>query len=785
MRGCAAARLLPLARTLVARNAAGTQARRISLSELAKAFTELSEAELAQTAPSIPSPLPLVSATETDAKAGTNITVDVHGVGSSTSFASSPQSSAKLQMNPNVLTFSTTYRNALRSLAGPVLAVTLERECKRANQGCMLQGLVEVWRRLRAAPPSAIAITHNEACSTETASPNHSTAILHSAALALPANFVPFRSDYLLECVLRALAKLSLDDVQQSCAAVESIGDGAPVTWVSEFSDLLLQWLNARAACLSASRSATFLHLIAQQRLLHSDTVLETLCDNTMLFIRRQRDDDDDENYACSLLTSSRAATGHVASAASDLSFYSVLLDAISRWQTRFTRLIRADVMGSCGIGGSDTLSAAISKLGHSVLNHTFYSIVVEGFLAGVRDGSLHLTKQSSPATFLFLTLALAKIKWFDPECAAVLLPQLHEALRVFPGQFLGVVLLLGRREVTACEPATTELILLTLLNAMQKRGHRFQKTALHGPRRHSTDDADTDPLDDSIETLNGDSVDCGAPLAMCDENDESDPLMVPLHAESLSTSSPDMKEEVGTKDGSKDIPALPSAAVTEVDTGSFSTSFLDLRSIPVFIDGLNHIISTTVKHCVAQGNDKQCSSIQAQSAALYDAVLNDVHTSVKSLQFLLHRPALVERLLLSALAIPRETVHPFMIELAFVFTRHVGERRIKTVGTGGSQGPVTFWQRRALAIVELLVQRGIVINKTYAMPHDVVCLSPRVAAAVESIRAQLRQENACQNEEGRHSAHSRDQRRSVAVFSKFAAAVRRMKKYAETPCSS
>ncbi|KAH8612878.1 hypothetical protein ERJ75_000848400 [Trypanosoma vivax] len=129
-----------------------------------------------------------------------------------------------------------------------------------------------------------------------------------------------------------------------------------------------------------------------------------------------------------------------------------------------------------------------------------------------------------------------------------------------------------------------------------------FKKTALHGPRRHSTDDADTDPLDDSIETLNGDSVDCGAPLAMCDENDESDPLMVPLHAESLSTSSPDMKEEVGTKDGSKDIPALPSAAVTEVDTGSFSTSFLDLRSIPVFIDGLNHIISTTVKHCVAQG---------------------------------------------------------------------------------------------------------------------------------------------------------------------------------------
>lgn len=750
--------------------------RPLSLSQLAKAFAELSETDGA------PKPPPPADGAAYDAAYPEVRRHEQDAAGRKHATEPDPQvrknstGGGGLQTNSNVVTFSTMYRHSLWELSGPQLATRMEAECKGMHHGHMVQCLVEVWRRLRDAPPSSFVISVPEA--------RGGTGV--GGHIPAPTGSLPlFRSDYLLECVLRTLAKINLDSIQHTSVVAACMDDTVGEVWVSELSHLLLQWLTVRVACFSPSSSATFLHLIVQQKLFHADAVLETLCDNIRVHLNNNA------FQGPSHLSLRTSAPGSNAGELFGVSSYAVLLDAISRCQIRFMRLLKAEVplmnrhTTSPGVSSINTVTVAVENLKHPILNVSLYETVVGGLVRGIRDGSLHITRQGSPATFFFLTLALAKIKWFRDDCAEVLLPQLHEAIKAFPGQFLGVVLFLGRREVKVCAVETTELLLQTLLNAMRKRGCRYdtQSTSLK-KRHHKLDSASLVASGVVTAELDCPGTDAGAmdtaESGGYDDDDDDDELQ-------LFSTRTCSSEPLGVAEG---LPAAERSATSAKQVGHFTTSFIDIGTLPVFLESLNHIVSITMEYCRCQGQAARCSALDAQATALYEALLNDAHAGVKSLRFLMERPGLVEKLLSALLQIPRENEHPFVVEVAYVFTRLVGARRVKAHDTATSDGVKTvnvvpLWQRRAVALVDLLVGRELLAANTFTMPQEVIQLAPRVAAAVETERLQLEvrwNDNRHESDGAAKDINNRSQgkRRRVVkpsmVFSRFASVVKCMK---------
>ncbi|KAF8276282.1 hypothetical protein TcBrA4_0130780 [Trypanosoma cruzi] len=738
----------------------------LSLSELAKAFTELSESNGAPVAKG-PAPAPHEARVQAafDMKSAP-LTLGGNDLGPLNKASGLRLRSSRDDSNNGAVTFSTTYSERLSNMSGAQLAFALEKKCRQQHVGQMLQCLVEVWRRLRETSLMSAIITDEEARG-EVGGNNVA--------------FTSFRSDRLLEGVLRALAKTNLDEVQQSSRLVRELGhDGISVEWVTEFGYLLMQWLAARAASLSPFCSATFLHLIAQQKVFHSDAVLETLRDNIEVHIAR------DAVRQAGIAFSSKISSSRFTSAESvcefDVCAFAVLLDAIARWQAKFMRLLGGDGLGpQIRLHDGRKVTETITRRQHPILNASFYNVVVDGLVRGVRDGSLHLTRQGSPSTFFFLTLALAKIRWFRADCAEVLLPQLHEALRVFSGQYLGVVFLLGRREVKACNVETTDLLLQTLLDAMQKRGKRY--ISADERRRHSSDAValptsinTTQSADASswISTSVGHEVDLSTAMAIADMDTDDEDLQ-------LLSASPHL-DSVGDKGVShfSETEAINSGVSSHSSPVVFATSFMDIRSMPVLLDCLNHILTTTLKHCSAQGQETQRNAVELKARTLYEALLNDTHGGVKSLYALQESPALVEKLLSSVLRIPYETHHPLIIELAYVFTRHVGARHVAPQDIRKSTVAAPHWQWRTMSLVELLVQHGVIVPETYLMTDSVIQLAPRVLSAVEAEKKRLlerhhERQQQCGKQKGRGKKKKKTVRTSE-VFARFSRVVLQLK---------
>ncbi|EKF32869.1 hypothetical protein MOQ_003269 [Trypanosoma cruzi marinkellei] len=751
-----------------------TSVRCLSLSELAKAFTELSESS---GAPVAKEPAPAAALDEARAQAAFDmksapLTRSGNDLGPLNKAGHSRLRNSRDTSNSGAVTFSAAYSKRLSEMSGAQIAFALEKKCRQQHIGQMLQCLVEVWRRLREASLMGVIITDEEARGEE-----------GGGNVALTS----FRSDLLLEGVLRALAKTNLDEVQQSSRLVRELGyDGISVEWVTEFGYLLMQWLAARVASLSPFCSATFLHLIAQQKVFHSDAVLETLRDNIEVHIARDAVRQAGIVSSSSSSSSSRISSSCVTSAESDREFdvraFAVLLDAMARWQAKFVRLLGGDGPGlQIRLHDGRNTTATITRRQHPILNASFYNVVVDGLLRGVRDGSLHLIRQGSPSTFFFLTLALAKIRWFRADCAEVLLPQLHEALRVFSGQYLGVVLLLGRREVKACNVETTELLLQTLLDTVQKRGKRY--ISADERRRHGSDSVALQNFlttMQSAEDFSWISTSVGhegvlsTAMAIPDMDTDDEDLQL------LSASPP--LESVGRKDfsHSSETGAINAGASSHSSPAAFATSFMDLRSVPVLIDSLNHILTTTLEHCRVQGQETQRNAVDVKARALYEALLNDTHGGVKSLHALQESPALVEKLLSSVLRIPYETNHPLIIELAYVFTRHVGARHVALQDIRKSTVAAPHWQWRAMSIVELLVQHGVIVPETYVMTDSVIQSAPRVLSAVEAEKKRLlerhhERQQQCGKQQGREKKKKKTVRTSE-VFARFSRIVVQLK---------
>ncbi|KAH9599155.1 hypothetical protein LSM04_008168 [Trypanosoma melophagium] len=758
-------------------------ARYLSLSELAKAFTEISESD--NTGSTVTTPVADVQ--------GSRMTENIKGATSRNDTINSSDrkwnKDKKIVSNSNntgVVTFSIGYSNSLLSMTGSQLLRVLETECKRLHHGHIIQCLFEVWCRLRKTPPLDIIISDEEARG-EKDDTTRSYSSYSSVATSTVSWY--FRSDALLEGILRALAKTNLEGMQgnNNMLITKFMGTDHNTNsmreWITEFSRLVMDWLTTRAAFLSASRSATFLHLIAQQKLFHCDAVLATLRDNIEVYLLKHH-----SHYTLTPINTLKTF---------GVSGYAVLLDAIARWQMGIVQVLKVDGVASRYFLDTNSTTIAITRYRHPILSARFYDVVVGGLLRGVRDGSLHLTRQGSPTTFLFLILALAKIRWFRADCAEVLLPQLHEALTVFPAQFFAVVLFLGRREVKVCAVETTELLLQVLLDAMQKRGRRY--TAVDTRKRHRSDAAASVILATSsqVELQSNTSLDFTINDDMCtmttntttstfaDDNihdgdvsgDNDDDLqlfstssLTAVDYENTNTTSISKNTENGVENSS-----LPQMA--------FTTSFIDIRSMPVFLDSLHHILSTTHEYCVANARLDQWDVLNIKSNTLYEALLNDTQTGVKSIHALIASPELVEKLLRSVLYIPRDDYHPLLVELTYAFTRHVGVRRVPTTTTrdnGNKEGKIasSLWQRRVLCIVDMLILRGVITPDTYVMREEVISIAPRVVEEVEAEKKRILERYSERQErlQGKSINVVKRKVRLGAVFSKFARVVGRIK---------
>ncbi|RNF26997.1 uncharacterized protein Tco025E_00753 [Trypanosoma conorhini] len=745
-------------------------ARCLSLSELAKVFAEMSEPSTAPAATGAAAAAASAGAAQRENAASMNIGAlppGDHEVSRSIETKGSGLKSSRGSFDSGVVTFSPAYTKTLRDMSGTQLALALEKESKQQHLGHMMQCLAEVWRRLRAASLMGVAITEEEARG-EVENNGWSVSL--------------FRSDDVLESVLRLFAKTNLDEVQQSHRLFRELRDeGVGEEWVTELGCLLIQWLTDRAASLSPFRSVTFLHLIAQQKVFHSDAVLQTLRDNVEVHIAR---DAGRHTRSASSNASSPFSVSADGAGAFDLSVFAMLLDAMARWQLGCVRLLGSDAaVPPNRFHEGSNVTATITRLQHPILDVAFYEVVVGRLLLGVREGSLHLTRHGSPSTFFFLALALAKIRWFRPDCAEVLLPQLHEALRVFPGQYLGVVLLLGRREVKVCSVATTELLLQTLIDTMQKRGQRY--IPADGRKRHGPDGV---VLSTPAAPLQGTDASSWVAMGCAHEEDVSTAVATPdVDADEddlqlFSASSP-----VGSVRGKGVMQvsannAVKSGVSSQTSSAAFTTSFMDLRSVPLFLDSLNHILTTTLEHCSVQGKTAQLEALNAKAETLYEALLNDTHGGVKSLHTLQERPALSEKLLAAVLRIPRKTHHPLLIELAYVFTRHVGVRHVASQDSSKATLLASHWQWRTLTLVDLLVRRGVILPDTYVMTDAVIQLAPRVLSAVEAEKRrllELHHESQKRQEKQQGREKKRKQKKTVrtsAVFAKFSRTVVQMK---------
>ncbi|CCW68866.1 unnamed protein product [Phytomonas sp. Hart1] len=302
--------------------------------------------------------------------------------------------------------------------------------------------------------------------------------------------------------------------------------------FVHKLSEYLLQWLLMRVSSFDAEMSVTILHLVVQQRLLFSDALLETLADNIILGIQRL-----------------------------DMNRLSVLIDAIHRYQMSIINMSRwhntgrkADdrhLLGSTGTidPGSSSMLLGIPIIssttyqgssfsnnsstqylqaartlrqnpdGHPIVNEWLYNSAVEQMIQllschpqgdHAEMGKKTLNKativsaadfsgwsQISPTGFLFLTRALARITFFHPGLVPAMQPGLAAFLRQHPEPYLGIVLLLGRRENFMVDSEVVYVLLKNLTTMLERR--RCAKSPVLVKR--ASDGAAC--MDNSLDTLN------------------------------------------------------------------------------------------------------------------------------------------------------------------------------------------------------------------------------------------------------------------------------------------
>ncbi|AIN95302.1 hypothetical protein LPMP_030670 [Leishmania panamensis] len=289
-------------------------------------------------------------------------------------------------------------------------------------------------------------------------------------------------------------------------------------------SRLLLQWLSREVSCMDTTTSLQVLHLLAQQRLVHMEAVLQTLVDSIVVHLERC-------GSTAATVTPSESTTAR----AFTLEEYSLLFDTMARFQAQLLRLsyLRqsteqahhlanpsaaepGDGM-SVGAGGTNATAAgaalitghtadpclasaaaavrrrALDRSNHPVANGRLFHHLAEALSLTLTSGqqgrlSASMTGATADAigpaktsarllkinttSFLFLTRALSKLQWWHDGLAAALAAPLTGYVRAHPESALVVVGLVGRRENRSGDVALLEALqdsLATLL--LRRRG--------------------------------------------------------------------------------------------------------------------------------------------------------------------------------------------------------------------------------------------------------------------------------------------------------------------------
>ncbi|CCW61451.1 unnamed protein product [Phytomonas sp. EM1] len=321
------------------------------------------------------------------------------------------------------------------------------------------------------------------------------------------------------------LARVPIEDNKQHLRpmvrAEEASLPSAGTRFLHKLSEHLLRWLLMRVSTFDAETSVTVLHLVAQQRLLFSDALLETLADNIGLGIHRLDMHqlsvliDAIHRYQMGILNVKRWRDTGMKAEGDDLhrpmgmmdpSFRSMPLGMPTPSPTSY--------QDSSSIRNSSQLPTPTPHAlhqgmdWHPIVNEWLYNSVVEQMIlllsrhqqgdhvetgdeASGKDKKTSSAcfagwSQISPTGFLFLTRALARLTFFHPRLIPSMLPGLAAFLRRHPEPYLGIVLLLGRRENCVIDAEVVYVLLKNLTTMLERRSD----AKVQAPTRGASDGA-------------------------------------------------------------------------------------------------------------------------------------------------------------------------------------------------------------------------------------------------------------------------------------------------------
>ncbi|KAK7196836.1 hypothetical protein NESM_000624600 [Novymonas esmeraldas] len=637
-----------------------------------------------------------------------------------------------------LLALSADYADRLATADVAQLCAELEVQLTKRAYSSILQCLQELVRR--AALPPAVADVEDR----------------RSAAAATAASSEVLESERLLTTALSGLSRMdvyALESATQSTAT--------PPLLSRQLSALLLHSLSRHCSRMDAAASLRTVHLLAQQSLVHSEAALETLVDTIVVHMD-----------ACN---SGDGRGG--ASAPFTLSEYSVLMDALSRYQAQLFRLsylsqyqqqrpgVVADAASDADalllssaaaamrrramhddhhpLANSRVFHHASESLTRALTHHRHHS---DGNNNNSGDGGAASVDRSaclmsmSPTSVLFLVRALGKLTWWNDGLAAALVAPLTEYVRAHPETVIVVVLLMGRPEHRGGDAALLEALQSSLLTLLSRRHCHH----------HDDDDKDSQQLSfggttAGLEWADGHAHGGGGwwDAAESDEIDGGDVA----EPRPLSTTS-----QVGA----------PLAVV-------------DVRAISRLLPSLTRLhVRTTA--AMAEGEAR--TRLEQQLDTLMRALLDDTANGVASLDALVHTlsPAALSKALLVLLASSEQlrqarsdtrepaaglTHHALVIELAYAWlmqvsqghppprrpppaTRTRGQRVTAAAEARHHRVAATHHWRRVVAVHHALVTAGIVgcasatapaRRVRFAIAEQLLQTAPRVRAAVATAK--------------------------------------------------
>ncbi|GET85575.1 hypothetical protein, conserved [Leishmania tarentolae] len=352
-------------------------------------------------------------------------------------------------------------------------------------------------------------------------------------------------------------------------------------------SRLLLQWLSREVSRMDAVVSLQVLHLLAQQRLIHMEAVLETLVDAIVVHLER-----------CSSTGTTTTTGPESAPRPFTLEEYSLLVDTLARFQAQLLRLSYLRQLTAheppaghfCAAELRDGTSAvysegtratftdatdpywvsaaaavrrrALERSNHPVANGRLFHHLAEALslalmngqqgrvpasMAGAAAASIDAADASSrllrmnATSFLFLVRALSKLQWWSHNLIAALTAPLTGYVRAHPESALVVVGLVGRRENRSGDVALLEVLQDSLIALLRRRrgALKAQTETRRAPRQGRVAGTDGDanaeggPSGLVSHWTPHDDDDGGASLAEWEEGREVDLLLLSSAASS------------------------------------------------------------------------------------------------------------------------------------------------------------------------------------------------------------------------------------------------------------